>query len=178
MNRYIIPVVIFALLVGMLFVGLGHDNQKFTSAFQNKTAPDFSIPDLFDADGKKRTINRSLFNGKIVVLNFWASWCSACYTEHPILMKLSKDKRITMVGIAYKDETKPARAMLNKLGNPFKYTGLDQQGDAGIEYGVSKVPETFIIDKAGVVRYKHLGPISWKELNNTITPLIKKLSTR
>jgi len=178
MNRYVLPGVIFAVLVGMLLVGLGHDNQKFTSAFQNKTAPDFTIPNLFNSNPNTNTISKTLFKDKIVVLNFWASWCSACYTEHPVLMKLAKDKRITMVGIAYKDESKNARAMLKKMGNPFRYTGLDLQGNAGLEYGVSKVPETFVIDKAGVVRYKHLGPISWKELNNKIYPLITKLNTQ
>jgi len=179
MNRYIFPVLIFTVLVGLLFVGLRHDNQKFTSAFHNKLAPDFNIPDLFNSNGRgkvKRTISRKMFKGKITIINFWASWCSACYTEHPILMKLAKDKRITMVGIAYKDQRAHALTMLKKHGNPFKFAGLDLQGDAGIEYGVSKVPETFIIDKAGIVRYKHLGPISWKELNDTVLPLIKKLN--
>lgn len=175
MIRYVLPFLVFTLLAGMLYVGLNHDNKKFTSAFQNKQAPDFKIPNLFN-NKQVPIISRKLFKGKIVVMNFWASWCGACYTEHPVLMKLSKDKRITMVGIAYKDQPGSARKMLKKHGNPFKLVGLDFEGDAGIEYGVSKVPETFIIDKSGVVRYKHLGPISWKALKETILPLITKLN--
>ena len=178
MNRFIIPAIIFGILVVLLFVGLQHDNQKFTSAFMGKQAPDFKSPNLLltSASSDPATITKKLFKGKVVVLNFWASWCGGCIVEHPVLMQLSKDKRLSMFGIAYKDGQVAALKFLKNRGNPFKFVGHDQPGDAGLEYGVSKVPETFIIDKAGVVRYKQLGAISQKKLHNVILPLIEKLS--
>ena len=175
MNRYVYPVVIFLVLVVLLYVGLQHDNQNFTSAFINKQAPKFSAPNLFGKLERHPVVSQKLFKGKVIILNFWASWCSACYTEHSVLMKLSKDKRVTMVGVAYKDKQSSALAFLKKLGNPFKYIAHDESGDVGIEYGVSKVPETFVIDKNGIVRYKHLGPISYDFLSKKLLPLIGKL---
>ena len=172
MNRYLIPGGVFVILLVFLFSGLRKDSRDSNSAYHNKLAPAFQIPDLIT---KGKQLSLKDFKGKIVILNFWASWCAACHTEHPVLMALSKDKRVTMIGIAYKNASLDALKFLKKFGNPFELTGLDSAGNAGLEFGVSKVPETFVIDKSGIVRYKHLGPINWVHLKTKILPLVEEL---
>ena len=113
--------------------------------------------------------------GQVWVLNVWASWCSACREEHPVLLELGRSKVTTLIGLDYKDKRSDALQILREQGNPYVLTAFDGNGRIGIDYGVYGVPETYVIDKEGIIRYKHIGPITPDALNKTIYPLIEKL---
>jgi len=109
------------------------------------------------------------------IFNVWASWCGSCRIEHPIFNQLAKKKLVTLVGLNYKDEPEAAKQWLAQLGNPYDISVMDQEGRTGIDYGVYGVPETFIIDKKGIIRYKHTGPVEVNDMQNILIPLIKQL---
>jgi cytochrome c biogenesis protein CcmG/thiol:disulfide interchange protein DsbE len=113
--------------------------------------------------------------GKVWLLNVWASWCAACRSEHPLFMELARTGEINLVGLNYKDKRADGMRWLQALGNPYVLSASDMSGDVGIDYGVYGVPETFVIDKQGVIRYKHVGPVSRQDWRETLAPLIKEL---
>ncbi|MES2889175.1 MAG: DsbE family thiol:disulfide interchange protein [Pseudomonadota bacterium] len=173
MQRYLWPLVIFAVLVGFLAVGLNRDPREVPSPFINKPAPAFALPRL---DDPQATLSPQDLRGQVWLLNVWASWCVSCQYEHPLLVDLAKAGRVRIYGLNYKDQRPAAQAWLARYGNPYVHSISDTEGLVGIEYGVYGVPETFVIDKAGVIRHKHVGPVTPESLRDQLLPLVEKLN--
>ena len=171
--KFAIPLAIFAGLVGFFAVGLTRDPHEVPSPFIGKAAPAFRLEQLHDAQA---AFTPEDMKGKVWLLNVWASWCVSCRVEHPLLVEMSKQKVVPIVGLQYKDKREDGVQWLARFGNPYVLSAHDVEGRVGIDYGVYGVPETFVIDKAGVVRYKQIGPITPEALEKTILPLIRKLS--
>ena len=170
---YILPVLAFAFATVLIWLRLGTDPAVLPSALINRPAPGFDLgPLLADRPGLKT----SDLQGQVTLVNIFASWCVPCRIEHPILMRLAERDRVQIYGINYKDDPDAARRWLDQLGNPFARIGLDGNGRAAIEWGVTGVPETFVIDRQGRVRYRHVGPIQVRDLDETILPLLKTLA--
>ena len=161
-------------LAVFLGIGLKLDPREVPSPFIDKPAPALELPTLFD---NSKTISNSDLKGKPWILNVWASWCVACRQEHQIFVSYSRSKRVPLVGLNYKDAANDAKVWLQELGNPYDIIAFDLQGSAGIEWGVYGVPETFVIDAEGIVRYKHIGPVSPSTMKNTIIPLLQSLQS-
>ena len=172
MKRFLIPLVVFAMLVALLAVGLRHDPRRLPSALIDKPAPAFDLPRL---DASNQTMSSEAMRGQVWVLNVWASWCEACRDEHPVLMSFAASNAAPVYGLNYRDERAPALQWLETAGNPYVASLVDRDGRTGIDYGVYGVPETFVIDRAGVVRYRQAGPLTRASLDGVILPLIGKL---
>ncbi|OUT98199.1 MAG: hypothetical protein CBC01_03855 [Betaproteobacteria bacterium TMED41] len=171
-----LPFAILLVFIVLFFFGLGNDPSYIPSVRLNKKAPDFNLTTL-DQELKKPSVKSSLspkfWDGKIWVLNVFASWCVACQIEHPILMKLAKENpKIKFVGLAYKDDPNKTNNWLEKNGNPYSKVLVDSKGEVGIDYGVYGIPETFIIDSNGIIRYKNIGPIQPSFFDDHLAPLI------
>lgn len=171
-TKFLIPLILFIGLVVFLAIGLNRDPQEIPSPLINKVAPAFEVPQL--ADGNK-TFSPASMKGQVWILNVWASWCVACREEHPVLVELAKSQEAPVIGLDYKDKREDALAMLAKQGNPYLLSAFDANGRVGIDYGVYGVPETYIIDKAGVIRFKHIGPLTMNVLNQKIYPVLAEL---
>lgn len=174
MKKFIIPIGLFALLGVLLAYGLRLDPSKIPSPLVGKPLPAFSLPTLENPD--KSLANADL-QGKVILINVWASWCVACKQEHPVLMRMASEKRVPIIGLNYKDKRVDALRVLKADGNPYDLSIVDADGRVGIDWGVYGVPETFVIDKQGVIRYKFIGPISTEVWEKTLLPLVQKLST-
>ena len=172
MNRFAIPLIVFALLIGLLGYGLSLDPKKVPSPLIDKPAPEFSLI-MIDAPEKRLSSNDLL--GQVWVLNVWASWCVACRDEHGVITELAQKNLVTVIGLNYKDKPGDAVAWLKQFGNPYATSLIDRNGRTGLDWGVYKVPETFVIDARGIIRYKHIGPISARALEDEIMPLLKEL---
>jgi cytochrome c biogenesis protein CcmG, thiol:disulfide interchange protein DsbE len=159
-------------LVGFLAVGLGLKPSEVPSPLIGKPAPEFTLPKLSDPS---KSFSPADMKGQVWLLNVWASWCVACKQEHPVLMDLAKMNVLPIVGLDYKDQRDPALEFLRRGGDPYVLSAVDESGRVGIDYCVYGVPETFLIDKEGVIRYKHIGPITPKSLQETILPLVAQL---
>ena len=170
--RALIPLGLFAVLVGFLAVGLRLDPHEVPSPLINKPAPAFKIAQLEQPEAQ---FSPEDLKGKVWLLNVWASWCVACRQEHPVLMDFARAQIAPLIGLAYKDQRKDALGVLKRSGNPYDVTAFDADGRVGIDYGVYGVPESYVIDKAGIIRYKHIGPITTEALQKTIIPLINEL---
>jgi cytochrome c biogenesis protein CcmG, thiol:disulfide interchange protein DsbE len=170
--KFLIPLLLFVVLVGFLAVGLNRDPHELPSPLIGKPAPAFEVPQLEQAN---KTFSPESLKGQVWILNVWASWCVACREEHPMLLELSKAKIAPLIGLDYKDQREDALAMLARQGNPYTLSAFDGNGRVGINYGVYGVPETYVIDKAGIIRFKHIGPITTDVLNQKIYPLINEL---
>ncbi len=173
MKRYLIPLVVFVVLVGFLAVGLNLKPREVPSPLIDKPAPAFSLPRL---DAPEQAIALQDLKGKVWLLNVWASWCVACRQEHPLLVELAGQKAVPIYGLNYKDKRDDAVAWLARFGNPYVASLSDTEGLVGIDYGVYGVPETFVIDKDGTIRHKHIGPVTPEALRDTILPLVRKLN--
>ena len=173
MKRYLLPLGVFIVLAGFLAVGLRLDPREVPSPLVGKPAPAFTLP-LLDAPGQ--TLSTQDLRGKVWLLNVWASWCVACRHEHPLLVELAKSGVVPIYGLNYKDERADAMKWLGQFGNPYTASISDTAGRVGIDFGVYGVPETFVIDKAGVIRHKVIGPITPDALRDEILPLVKKLN--
>ena len=171
--RFAIPLALFLLLAGFFAVGLMRDPREVPSPFIDKAAPDFRLEQLHAAN---LPFAPSDMKGRVWMLNVWASWCVSCRVEHPLLVELSRQKVVPIVGLNYKDRREEGIAWLAKFGNPYALSAFDVEGKVGIDYGVYGVPETFVIDKQGVIRHKQIGPITPESLEKVILPLIRKLS--
>jgi cytochrome c biogenesis protein CcmG/thiol:disulfide interchange protein DsbE len=175
-----LPLVLFAALCVLFYVRLyAGDPSQIPSALIGRPAPEFSLPPLeglTEPDGTPvpGLSSKDLGNGRITIVNVWASWCVPCRQEHPLLLRLSELGRARVVGIAYKDEPDNARGFLQELGNPFAAVGMDRAGRAAIDWGVYGVPETFIVGKDGRIAYKHIGPLSEAALTDIILPELEK----
>ena len=174
MLRYLIPLFLFIGLVILFIFGLQNDPRKVPSPLIDKPAPMFNLPTLHNAE---TSISLNDLKGEVALINVWASWCAACRTEHPVLVKAVANTPLNIYGLVYKDNREDALQWLNQLGNPYKECIFDESGRTGIEYGVYGVPETFILDKNGIIRYKHIGPIDQEQLDTIILPIVKKLET-
>ncbi len=170
--RYLIPLGVFLVMVVFLGIGLTLDPREVPSPFIGKPAPAFTLDQLHDTSA---TISPDDMKGKVWLLNVWASWCVSCRAEHKVINRLANMKLVDVVGLNYKDQPEDARRWLKRLGNPYLASAMDIEGKAGIDWGVYGVPETFVIDQQGVVRYKHIGPVTDQSLDETILPLIHKL---
>lgn len=137
----------------------------------SRPAPDFSLPVLGGAEGATFT-QAALAQGDVTIVNFWASWCAPCRIEHPHLMTLGEREDIRVLGIAYHDKPADSQRFLDELGDPFALVGLDESGQTALRWGVEGVPETFVVNGAGEVIYKHSGPIDVQDMANTILPAI------
>jgi cytochrome c biogenesis protein CcmG/thiol:disulfide interchange protein DsbE len=173
MNKFLLPLGIFIVLVALLAVGLNLNPREVPSPLIGKPAPDFTVPQLHEAD---KTFSPQEMRGKVWLLNVWASWCVSCRDEHPLLVELAKAGIVPIVGLDYKDKREDGQRWLARFGNPYQLTAYDADGRVGIDYGVYGVPETYLIDKAGVIRYKQIGPITPEALEKKILPLIQELN--
>ncbi|MBX3236091.1 MAG: DsbE family thiol:disulfide interchange protein [Nitrospiraceae bacterium] len=172
MKRYLLPLAIFGVLVGFLAVGLTLNPREVPSPLIDKPAPAFSLPQLHDTT--KALAPRDLA-GTVWMLNVWASWCGGCKEEHPLLMQLAEAGDVPIYGMDYKDRRDEALTWLRQRGNPYLVTVTDETGRVGIDYGVYGVPETYVIDKAGVIRFKQIGPLDDETVRAKILPLVKRL---
>ena len=170
--KFLIPLAIFAGLVVFLAIGLNRDPHEVPSPLINKAAPAFELAQLAEPN---KTFSPASMKGQVWILNVWASWCVACREEHPVLVELAKSQMAPVIGLDYKDKREDALAMLAKQGNPYALSAFDGNGRVGIDYGVYGVPETYIIDKAGVIRFKHIGPLTLDLLNQKIYPMLSDL---
>jgi cytochrome c biogenesis protein CcmG, thiol:disulfide interchange protein DsbE len=174
MLKYIIPLVLFAVLAVFLALGLNLNPRDIPSPLIDKPAPVFSLPIL--SNPEQRLTNQDL-QGKVWLLNVWASWCVSCRSEHPVLNQLASKNVVTIVGLNYKDDPQDARQWLAQLGNPYNVSIMDVEGRTGIDYGVYGVPETFVIDKKGVIRFKFTGPVTARDVEQTFLPMVKQLQS-
>ena len=173
MNRFLWPLIGFIVLVVLLAVGLNLNPREVPSPLVGKPTPAFALPRL---DALDKTFSPDEMKGKVWLLNVWASWCVACRIEHPLLVELAGTGAVPIFGLNYKDKRDDALAWLAKHGNPYVASLSDTQGLVGIDFGVYGVPETFVIDKSGTIRLKHIGPVTPEVLRDTILPLVKKLN--
>ncbi|WP_316858281.1 DsbE family thiol:disulfide interchange protein [uncultured Cohaesibacter sp.] len=182
----------FVLLPLIAFVGLaalfiyqmefGRNPNEVPSVLINKPAPDFDLPALDASFGIKTPDNGPIpglktsdFKGKVSVVNVWASWCPTCRDEHPLLLEMTKDNRFELVGFAYKDEPANSARFLKNHGNPFDIIAMDVSGRVGIDWGVYGAPETFIVDRQGTIRYKHIGALTRSSLASSFMPKLEEI---
>ncbi|MCB1926421.1 MAG: DsbE family thiol:disulfide interchange protein [Rhodocyclaceae bacterium] len=173
MTRFLWPLAIFLALVGFLAVGLNLNPREVPSPLIDKPAPQFSLPVLHKPD---MTLSRDDLMGQVWLLNVWASWCVSCRQEHPLLVELAKAGIVPIYGLNYKDDRNAGLKWLNEHGDPYTASIMDADGRIGIEYGVYGVPETFVIDKQGVIRHKHIGPITPQALQEKLLPMVRELN--
>ena len=192
MNRFLLPLGLFVVLIGFLAVGLNRDPREVPSPLVGKPAPAFNVPQLGDPT---RTFGPQDMAGKVWLLNVWASWCVSCRQEHPLLVQYAKTHGINVIGLSYKEvrgdggvdanrlsaaeelqlSVQRANQWLTQHGNPYQLTAMDLDGRVGINYGVYGVPETYLIDKSGTIRYKQIGPITPDAMEKKILPLMAEL---
>ena len=175
MMRFILPFVLFVILAGFLYVGLGLDPHEVPSPLVGKAAPAFTLPQM---DDPAKQFSSQDMKGQVWLLNVWASWCTACKEEHHVLMGLARQNIVPIYGIDYKDKREDGEAVLRASGNPYTLVVSDAEGRVGIEYGVYGVPETYVIDKQGVIRHKQIGEVTPKALSEKILPLVKELQAK
>lgn len=172
MKRFLIPLGIFIILVIFLGIGLKLNPREVPSPLIGKPAPDFKLTLLSDP---ARQLSPADLRGKVWLFNVWASWCASCRQEHDLLLHLARQGIVPIYGMDYKDQPSDAQAVLARYGNPYAETVIDLDGRTGINYGVYGVPETYLIDKNGTIRYKHTGPLTPEILEGKILPLAKEL---
>jgi cytochrome c biogenesis protein CcmG/thiol:disulfide interchange protein DsbE len=172
-GRYILLAAFIALVV-LLGVGLNLNPREVPSPLIGKAAPAFTLPLLHEPD---KQFSPADMKGRVWMLNVWASWCVSCREEHPVLMQLARSGRVPIYGLDYKDETSAAMKWLQQFGNPYKLSAVDTKGQVGIDYGVYGVPESYIIDKRGVIRYKQIGIVTPEIVEKKILPLVKQLES-
>jgi cytochrome c biogenesis protein CcmG/thiol:disulfide interchange protein DsbE len=170
--RFLAPLTIFVIIVAFLWVGLSRDPREVPSPLIGKAAPAFKLAQMHAGD---KTLSTADMKGQVWLLNVWASWCVSCRIEHPLLVELAKADVVPVIGLNYKDKVAEGKAWLVQHGDPYKLSVVDADGRVGIDWGVYGVPETFVVDKSGVIRYKHIGPLSAQDLQQKIMPLVREL---
>lgn len=173
MTRFAIPLVLFILLVAFLAIGLRHDPHEVPSPLINKPAPAFQLAQLKDPS---RTFSAADMRGKVWLLNVWASWCVTCRDEHPLLLQYARSGALPIYGLNYKDKREDALSWLGELGDPYVLSVSDNDGRVGIDYGVYGAPETYLIDRDGVIRFKQIGPVTPDIWEKTVLPLANQLN--
>ncbi len=169
--RYLTPLLLFLALAGLLYKGLSLDPHRVPSPLIGKPAPAFSLPRLQQPDA---VLSSDDLKGKVSLLNVWATWCVACRAEHPLLVQLAR-QGVPIYGLNYKDKRPDAQRWLQRYGNPYLANAFDADGRVGIDWGVYGTPETFVIDKRGVIRFKQIGPLTREVIDRTLLPLLKRL---
>jgi cytochrome c biogenesis protein CcmG/thiol:disulfide interchange protein DsbE len=175
MKRFLLPLGLFAVVLGFLAAGLTLNPREVPSPLIGKAAPDFSLPQLHEP---LKLFSPKDLTGQVWLLNVWASWCSGCKEEHPVLMQLAQKGSVPVYGMDYKDQRSEALTWLKRQGNPYPFSAMDEAGRIGIDYGVYGVPETFVIDKKGVIRYKQIGPLDQETLDRKVLPLVRELQNQ
>jgi cytochrome c biogenesis protein CcmG/thiol:disulfide interchange protein DsbE len=170
--RFLAPLTIFVIIVAFLWVGLSRDPREVPSPLIGKAAPAFKLAQMHAGD---KTLSTADMKGQVWLLNVWASWCVSCRIEHPLLVELAKADVVPVIGLNYKDARENALPWLKRNGNPYRLIAQDLDGRIGIDYGVYGVPETYVIDRRGIIRYKHIGPLTPEVASKRITPLLKEL---
>ena len=173
MKRFLWPLAVFVLLVAFLAIGLTLNPREVPSPLVGKPAPAFELPVLQQPD---KRFSPAEMRGKVWLLNVWASWCDSCRDEHPLLVALAKKGVLPILGLNYKDKGEDAQRWLARFGDPYQLSAVDADGRIGIDYGVYGVPETYIIDRQGVIRYKHIGPLTPEVAEKKIGPMVKELN--
>jgi len=170
---YLLPMLLFLALAGYFTLALtsGRDPSVLPSALIDKPAPTFALAGLDGAPG----LDRAALAGQVTLVNFFASWCVPCRVEQPLLLRLARDKAVSLYGIAYKDKPEDTEGYLKELGDPYRRIGLDESGEVGIDFGVYGVPETYVIDKSGRIRLRHVGPLTAEDVEQKILPLLQEL---
>ena len=171
--RYLLPAALFGVLALYFALALtsGRDPSLLPSALIDKPAPDFELAGLDGKDG----LTLGALKGQVALVNFFASWCVPCRAEEPLLMRLAEQEHVPVYGIAYKDKPADAQHFLDQLGDPYRRVGLDESGRTGINFGVYGVPETYLIDKTGHIRYRVVGPLTAETVDNELLPRLKRL---
>lgn len=170
--KFLVPLALFLLLAGFLAFGLNLNPREVPSPLIDKPAPAFSLPQLQVPDTQ---LSLDDMKGQVWLLNVWASWCVACRQEHPVLVDFASSHVVPIIGLNYKDQSPDALRWLDEFGNPYATSIVDADGRVGIDFGVYGVPETFLIDKQGVIRFKQIGPVTPDALQNVILPKIREL---
>jgi cytochrome c biogenesis protein CcmG/thiol:disulfide interchange protein DsbE len=168
---FLLPLALFVVLAGYFGLGLFRDPALLPSALIDRPAPDFALPGLADGSG----LAKADLAGGVVLVNFFASWCAPCREEHPLLMRLAAEGRVALYGIDYKDKPEDAARLLAQLGDPYRRIGVDRSGRTFIDFGAYGVPETYVLDKEGRIRFRQVGPISADDYDHKILPLLKQL---
>jgi len=171
--KFLLPALLFAVLVAFLLRGLSRDPSVIPSPLIGKPAPAFILPELQQPD---RNWSPGAMRDRVWLLNVWASWCVPCLVEHPVLLQLAQNKVVPIVGLNYKDEPAAAKGWLSKHGDPFTQVVADRTGAVSFDYGVYGVPETFLIDRSGTIRFKHVGPLTPEIVTRQLLPLIREAS--
>ena len=171
-KKLLIPLGVFLVLCAFLLVGLWRDPREVPSPLIGKPAPAFVLAQLHEP---AKTLGPADLKGQVWLLNVWASWCAPCREEHPLLVSLAREQQVPIVGLNYKDDPRDAQEWLLRLGDPYRVSIVDRDGGVGIDYGVYGVPETFVIDQAGVVRLKHVGPLTQDVWTRKVQPLLLAL---
>jgi cytochrome c biogenesis protein CcmG/thiol:disulfide interchange protein DsbE len=171
--QFLAPLALFAVLLGFLAVGLNLNPREVPSPLIGKPVPAFELARL---DDPTQRITHADLKGQVWILNVWASWCVACRQEHPLLVDFAKRNPVPLYGLNYKDKRDDGLAWLRRFGDPYKASLFDIDGRVGIDFGVYGVPETFVIDKQGVIRFKQIGPVTPEVLRDEIEPLLKQLN--
>ena len=171
--RFAVPLAIFVVLVMVLGVGLKLDPRYVPSPLIDKPMPAFQLPTL---EEPAKSLSRQDLLGRPLLVNVWASWCSACRVEHPLLMKLAQEDGVEILGLDYKDTREDAKAMLDSHGNPYRQILFDEHGKLGLDLGVYGVPETFVLDATGQIRFKQVGPLTEEAWRNEVKPLLARLT--
>ena len=172
--KFLVPLAIFAVLTFFLMRGLSLNPREVPSPLIGKPAPAFKLATLAEPATQ---ISREDLLGKVWVLNVWASWCAPCREEHPLVVAFARRAGVPVYGLNYKDQTAAAQNWLRQLGDPYAATLVDADGKVGIDWGVYGVPETFVIDKQGTIRFKHIGPLTEDAIRTKLEPLLKELGT-
>lgn len=170
--RYLIPIAVFLAMVIFLYIGLGRDPRRVPSPLIGKPVPVFDLPRLHAMDQR---VTQDVLKGRVSLVNVWASWCVSCRYEHELLMQIARHTDIPIIGINYKDEHADALKWLADRGDPYETIVYDYDGRAAIDWGVYGTPETFVVDKQGIIRLKHVGPVNEKNLQDELMPLIRQL---
>lgn len=171
--RYLIPLILFGVLVAFLAIGLGRDPHEVPSPLINKAAPSFRLPQLKDPS---KSFTAEEMRGRVWLLNVWASWCISCRDEHPLLIEYARTGAVPIYGLNYKDRPEDALAWLQELGDPYVLSVSDLDGRVGIDYGVYGAPETYLIDQQGVIRFKQIGAVTPDVWTKNILPLVQQLN--
>jgi len=169
---YLLPLGLFTVLMVFFFFGLGLNPRLIPSPLIGQPTPAFSLPKL---SNPSELIQHTDLKGEVSLLNIWATWCTSCRQEHPILMKIAESKEVPIYGLYYKDIPEQGVVWLQNYGDPYRENAVDENGKVGIEWGAYGTPETFLIDQEGIIRYKHVGPISWHDWETTLLPMINSL---
>ena len=170
--KFALPLAVFLLIAFLLFRGLALNPREVPSPLIGKPVPAFTVPVLTDPG---RTLSSEALRGKVYLLNVWGSWCVSCRDEHPVLVDFAKRGAIPLYGLNWKDERQDALAWLARFGDPYVVSGVDRDGKVAIDFGVYGAPETYLIDRTGIIRFKQTGPLTPQILEEKILPLAAKL---